>query len=552
MVSPSAGGVPQLLEWLAERGHAPEFLEDAAVPGSPEWIEAFMAALRAFALDLDAHELFEGGQARHVPFGEVVGIPEVAVNPQHRARGFLRPVEHGGETVIVPGPLARFRGTPCPSPQPPPLTTPADAADVLARWSGALEQDGQGGPAGRPAAGESEAEDDPRPLAGVRIIDFSHVLAGPFATRILADLGADVIRVQTTVRAVGTAANDYPYSTMWGRSKRSITLDMRDERAVKVLRSLVEQADVVIENFSAGVLDDWGAGWAELSSWNDQVIYISMQGAGTDGPWREYVTFAPTVHALCGLTALSGPEGRVDCGPGVALNDHTSGLAAALSLLAALEARRRTGVGQHIDLSQFEVGTFLTGPAVLDYLANGREARAAGTRDAFADHVPSDVVPTAGGGWLAVTARDDDDWSRLAPLLGAPTEWASADTRRSHRSDVRRLLEQWAASRSAADAEAELQGHGVPASMVQDAATLTGDDPQLRHRDWELALESPIWGTQRTDRFPALVHDADGSPIELTYAHSPYFGEHTFEVYEQLLGLDMAEIAERMGDGLFS
>ena len=559
MVSPSAGGVPQLLEWLAERGHSPQFPADPALLGSPEWIEAFMAALRAHALELDAHELFEGGQARHVPFGEVVGIPEVAANPQHQARGFLRPIEHGSETVLVPGPVARFGGTPCPPPQPPPLATPGDASEVLARWVAAPGQDVDGAAGGAPEGGtphEGPAPDatgdDPRPLAGIRIIDFTHVLAGPFATRILADLGADVIRVQTMTRAAATAANDYPYNAMWGRSKRSITLNMRDERAVKVLRSLVEQADAVLENFSAGVLDDWGAGWSELSSWNDQIVYISMQGAGTDGPWREYVTFAPTVHALCGLTALSGPEGRVDCGTGIALTDHSSGLAAVLSLLAALEARRRTGAGQHIDLSQFEVGTYLMGPAVLDYLANGREARAAGTRDAFADHVPSDVVPTAGGGWLAVTARDDDDWSRLAPVLGAPVEWASADTRRRHRSEVRRLLEQWAATRTAAEAEAELQGHRVPASMVQDAATLTGDDPQLRHRDWELTVESPIWGTQRTDRFPALLHDADGSPIELTYAHSPYLGEHTFEVYEQLLGLDTAEIAERMGDGLFS
>ena len=118
-------------------------------------------------------------------------------------------------------------------------------------------------------------------------MDFTHVLAGPFATRVLADLGAEVIKVQTEVRTQGFNGSDFPYAGMWNRSKSSITLNMADERAVGVLRTLVEQSDVVIENFSAGVLDQWGAGWSELSSWNDQIIYLSMQGAGVDGPWRD-------------------------------------------------------------------------------------------------------------------------------------------------------------------------------------------------------------------------------------------------------------------------
>ena len=155
-----------------------------------------------------------------------------------------------------------------------------------------------------------------------------------------------------------------------------------------------------------------------------------MQGAGNDGPWKDFVTFAPTVHALCGLTALTGPEGRMDCGPGVAINDHVSGLAGAVLLLAGLEARRRTGRGQHIDLSQFEVGTYLAGPALVDWIANGREATSIGTRDPFDDPVPNDTVPVGDGRWLAVTARDDDDWRRLAPLLDAGDGLETVDARR--------------------------------------------------------------------------------------------------------------------------
>ena len=149
-----------------------------------------------------------------------------------------------------------------------------------------------------------------------------------------------------------------------------------------------------IENFSAGVLDQWGAGWSALSSWNDKIIYLSMQGAGVDGPWRDYVTFAPTVHALCGLTALTGPEGRLDCGPGVALNDHVSGLAGALAAARRARGAPAHGRGQHIDLSATR-GRHLPrrpGPAGLArQRTRGRVRRRRAT--AFSDPVPNDVVP---------------------------------------------------------------------------------------------------------------------------------------------------------------
>ncbi|MFT3855078.1 MAG: CoA transferase [Ilumatobacteraceae bacterium] len=390
------------------------------------------------------------------------------------------------------------------------------------------------------------------PLAGVRVVDFTHVLAGPFGTRVLADLGADVIRIQTEVRSQAANHNSYPYFAMWGRSKKSIVLNMADPRALDVLRRLVEVSDVVVENFSAGVLDEWGAGWDQLSSWNPRVSYLSMHGAGEDGPWRDFVTFAPTVHALAGLTAISGPEGHVECGPGIALNDHVSGLAGAIAVLATLEARHRTGRGQHIDLSQLEMASYLIGPAFVDLLANGREARAAGTRDAFSDAVPNDVVPCADGAWLAVTARDDGDWARLSPILGAPDGLDTIDSRRERRSEVRSLLASWAIGRSAAEAAEELQAAGVPASKVQDASHLTGEDPQLAHRGSFLDLPSEMFGVQHIECFPARLHDASGAPIELEYRATPYYGEHTFDVYREVLGLDEVEIAERMGDGLFT
>jgi crotonobetainyl-CoA:carnitine CoA-transferase CaiB-like acyl-CoA transferase len=142
--------------------------------------------------------------------------------------------------------------------------------------------------------------------------------------------------------------------------------------------------------------------------WNPRLVYLAMPGCGGDGPWRDFVTYAPTIQALSGLTHLTNPPGRGDVGLGVSLNDHVSGLFGAVALLAALEQRRHTGEGQLIDLSQLEVGTYLAGPALLDYLDSGRPTEPAGNHDAFEDHVPSDVYLCADGEWLAVSARDDD------------------------------------------------------------------------------------------------------------------------------------------------
>ena len=476
---------------MTERGHAPDLPDDPAAMATPAAIASFMAALREFAIELDATEVFLGGQARHVPFGHVLPVPDVADCPQHLARGFFRQVPGIANEVRVPGPLARFSDTACPAPMPPPSDAMTAAAldALVARWS----DDDTTTPGG---VDPSETPDrGAAPLAGIRIVDFTHVLAGPFATRVLADLGAEVIKVQTEVRTQGFNGSDFPYAGMWNRSKSSITLNMADERAVGVLRTLVEQSDVVIENFSAGVLDQWGAGWSELSSWNDQIIYLSMQGAGVDGPWRDYVTFAPTVHALCGLTALTGPEGRLDCGPGVAVNDHVSGLAGALALLAALEARRRTGRGQHIDLSQLEVGTYLVGPALLDWQANAREARAGGTRDAFSDPVPNDVVAAADGEWLAVTARHDDDWRRLAPLIAAPSGLDTLDARRRRRDEVHDLLTTWAARQPAAAAVDLLQ---APACRRRSCTTpLTSPEAT---RSYSTATGSCRWTVPSGER----------------------------------------------------
>ena len=259
-----------------------------------------------------------------------------------------------------------------------------------------------------------------RPLEGLRVLDFTHVLAGPFATRCLADMGADVVKINSVKRAIG--ANDplHPYYLMWNRNKRALGLDMTHDEDRRLCQSLCEQADVVIDNFSVGVLDRWGIGFEKVKESNPGVIYIQMSGMGEGGPWSNFVTYAPTIHALAGLTYLTSVSGREDIGIGFSYNDHQAGLHAAVAILAALEARRDTGAGQHIDVSQFEVGVNFAGPSLMDLFANGRAAEPTANELPYDDACPHNCYQglpkgegTLGERWIAIACMTDSQWQAL-------------------------------------------------------------------------------------------------------------------------------------------
>ncbi|HAH80802.1 MAG TPA: carnitine dehydratase, partial [Gammaproteobacteria bacterium] len=238
---------------------------------------------------------------------------------------------------------------------------------------------------------------DNRPLTGLRVLDFTHVLAGPFATRILADMGADVVKINSAQRAVGTQDPKHPYYLMWNRNKRALALNLTTDEGKTVARELCLQADVVIDNFSAGVLDRWGIGYQAIHEHNPQAIYVQMSGMGDGGPWSKFVTYAPTIHALAGLTHTTGVSGREDIGIGFSYNDHQAGLHGAVAVLAALEQRNRTGIGHRVDISQFEVGVNFLGPSLLDYFANGATARPVGNDLPYDAAAPHGCYPCKGG-----------------------------------------------------------------------------------------------------------------------------------------------------------
>lgn len=539
MVTPGTH-MPKMVEWLDEDGMAGD-LKDLDLSDMLKvlpHIKHIMEILHAWALTKDAHKLFLAGQQRHLPFGEVLNVSAITNNEHFQAREFFRSVDWTGPSVKIPGPLFRTEATPAPRPLPPP-DTPVDPATVLQRWA----------PSATPVPSAAGRQ---KPLTGVRILDFTWVLAGPYCTRVFADLGADVIKLQTEERSQGVNGNAFPYFALWNRNKRSASLKMQHPKALDLFRRLVEQADVIVENFSVGVLDRWGIGYDVVRQWNDKIIYMSMAGAGQSGPWRDFVTYAPTIHALSGLTYLTNPPDRQDIGLGCAFTDHISGLSGALALLEALEARRRTGVGQRIDLAQLEVGAYLVGPAFADLLSNGREASPRGNQDAFCDYVPNNVYPCLNTEWLAITCRDDAQWTRLCQAIAHPTLSSDArlttvEGRRMHRDEIDWALSTWAAQQEAEPAMRQLQVASVPAGKVCSMKDLTEHDEHLKAQQWFVEVEHKLLGRHQFERFPAVFSEGT-----LDYKPSPFLGEHTFEVYKELLGMSDEEIATAIGEGLFT
>ncbi|MGB0996987.1 MAG: CaiB/BaiF CoA transferase family protein [Pseudomonadales bacterium] len=405
---------------------------------------------------------------------------------------------------------------------------------------------------------------DQRPFAGLRVLDFTHVLAGPFATRILADMGADVVKINSSQRAVGTQDPRHPYYLMWNRNKRALALNLATDEGKEVAHALCQQADLVIDNFSAGVLDRWGIGYQAIHAVNKRAIYVQMSGMGDGGPWSKFVTYAPTIHALAGLTHTTGVAGREDIGIGFSYNDHQAGLHGAVAVLAALEQRNRTGVGHRVDISQFEVGVSFLGPALLDYFGNGNAARPVGNDlpyDTAAPHgcypcrADSDNpnnIPGLGERWIAIACMTDQQWIALQTVMGNP-QWAAAaqlehaEGRVANKNLIEEELSAWTAQQDAYDLMQRCQSAGVPAGVVQDGADLVERDPQLAQGNFLQALDDvhPELGPTWIDKLP--IHFA-ATPCE-HYHRVRAIGEDNAEVLKDWLSMSSEQVAEKEQQG---
>ena len=536
MVTASLKLAEVLVPWLIEDGAAQDLGDSEKFPSVVSMVRNLpyvMKVLREWVESRNGEDLFYEGQRRHQPFGVVWNIEEALTkSPQIAARGYLQDRDIAGfGTIPFPG---RFLRTSADGPHPSPasLVTSVD-------W-----------PRREPPGGRRPVNAS-RPLEGVRIMDFTHVLAGPFGTRVLGDLGADVVKVGTAARGGGANTPDHPYYVCWNRNKRSVTINMATEQGRAVARGLAAKSDVIIENFSAGVLKRWGLDRESLAGTTPGISVISMGGMGQDGPWRDFVTYAPTIHALTGLTYLTNPPGEHTLGYGFSLTDHLSGLLGAFAALQALEHRDRTGAGLAIDLSQYELGLGIMAPALLDFLANGTNPEPVGNRHPFGAWAPHGIYRCSGDDrWVAIAVRDDREWAALAEVIGGPAlagdpRFATHAARIANADDLDRTVEQWTRSRDRYEVARLCQSLGICAGPVQDAADLTGRDAQLAARAFFGTTVAEGRGEYLIDRFPALFNGQ--RPADYAGVHQT--GADTFAVLTELLGLPDDEVAELLASG---
>jgi crotonobetainyl-CoA:carnitine CoA-transferase CaiB-like acyl-CoA transferase len=391
-----------------------------------------------------------------------------------------------------------------------------------------------------------------RPLDGVRVVDLTAFWAGPAATHLLATLGADVVKIESPTRPDGMrfATTRPPTDADWmeygptfhgtNPGKRSVTVDFSVPEGCELVLRLVEQADVVVENFTPRVLANVGLDDDVLRARRPDLVLLRMPAFGLDGPWRDHSGFAQTTEQVSGIAWLTG---TADIDPQVRSTvDPIAGIHGAFAVLAALDHRRRTGEGARLELPMAEVALNVAAEPVITWSASGTLLERDGNRSPRG--APQGAYACAGDDrWVALTVGSDDEWRRLVDVLGSPSwattpELATRHGRRARHDDVDRELAQWFATRERDDVVAALVAAGVHAAPVWDQ-NRQHELPQLAARGFTQPLEHPIVGT--------VGHPGTGlraAGFDLRYrSHAPTVGEHTAEVLRDVLGLDDGEIA---------
>ncbi|HSP55408.1 MAG TPA: CoA transferase [Dehalococcoidia bacterium] len=394
-----------------------------------------------------------------------------------------------------------------------------------------------------------------RPLEGIRVLDLTQVYAGPTCARILADLGAEVIKLEGLKRidivrnfiiSDNNSADDYwnhaGYFQWRNAGKKSLTLDWSDPEAIELLRRLVPMCDVVAESFTPHVMEAHGLGYEGLKALREDIIMISLSGYGQNGPWRDYSGYGMGLEPASGMSSITGYPGGAPLRTGISFTDPYSGIVGAGAVLAALHYRRRTGKGQYIDLSEQEAAIPVVGYALMDYAMNGRSPERTGNRSRW--YAPQGCYRCSGDdNWLVITVRNDAEWDAFCGATGHP-EWADdprfaeVTGRVDNHDDLDALITSWTREQDHIQAMHLLQRAGVIAAAVLNPKQVLMD-PHLRERGFFETVEHTDVGPrpmprQLGARFSGFETDARGP--------APMLGEHNHDVLQGLLGLSDAEV----------
>jgi crotonobetainyl-CoA:carnitine CoA-transferase CaiB-like acyl-CoA transferase len=526
-----------------------DLMGNGAEPG-----EALLGPWLAWCAERPKQALVEQLQAAGVPAAPVNSVADLADDPHLAEREFFE--EIGGRKHV--GPFARFHGTPAG------LRRPAPQLG---------EHDGEGWLA---PANPVEPLEGELPLEGIRVLDLGIVLAGPYGTMMLGDLGAEVIRVESVRHFLpmsrGTIArptkemvanippisggypnrdpgerpwNRFPWFNLTARNKLGVTIDLRSEEGHDAFLRLVANVDVVATNQSPGSLEKLGIGWETLHAVNDKLVFVDATSFGSTGPIRSWRGFGMQMEAYAGHDLLRKYRTRdVDSNTWAVTADAAGALAIALAVEMGLYARRRTGRGQYIEISMAENFLGLIGPSVLEYTTTGRVPEALGNRDVTA---VQGCYPCSGDDrWLVLTIRDDADWAGLLRATGwAPEErFATSELRYRHHDELDELLAAWTRTLSREEAVARLRADGLPAGPVLDDADAFVD-PHLAERGFFWEMTQADTGTYRYPgpgyRFSNAGLAPRLPPVRL--------GEHNEYVWRELIGVDDADYRRLEDEG---
>ena len=429
--------------------------------------------------------------------------------------------------------------------------------------------------------GTQDNGSSPKALDGIRVLDFTWVRAGPWSTRWLGAMGAEIIKVEWPANERGRMTaippegiehnlNSSPTFNDTNPNKKSVTVNMRSEKGVEVIKRLVAISDVVTENFSPKALRSWGLGYDMLCEIKPDIVYVSHSGMGHTGRQSEYTMMGPTAQAFSGMTHLSGLPGKPPAGWGWSILDDLGGTNIVNDVLSALHRGNRTGLGQHVDLSQMLNGVSLTGPAVLDATVNGRGSRREGFPAGNRAHwpgtpvlnnyrgptvAPHNAYRTKGGGyndWVAIVCHDDAEWRALVAAMGSPAwamdgKFAALSGRLQHQESLDEGIEAWTKTLGKYAVMEACQSAGVRAMPVQSSEDRIENDPQLAHRALFTEMDHPVLGRNKFQNAPFKL---SATPAVHKSA-APLVGEHTQEVLEGLLGLSHEEVVDGIGNNIF-
>lgn len=390
------------------------------------------------------------------------------------------------------------------------------------------------------------------PMEGVRILDFTHVISGPFSTMLLADMGAEVIKIEKPgdgefYRAEG-AKNGAGVSIVYpnyNRNKKGITLNIKSPKAIEVLKQMATKADVFVENQRPGLLASIGLGYEDLKAINPKIVYASISGFGQSGPYAHKPAFDMTIAAISGLMSVNGMEGSVPTKTGAAFSDFISGIYAALGIVAALRKRDQTGEGAYIDVGMLDSIVSVLDDFIPKYMVTGKEPTRFGNRRA--GFAPVNVFPVKDG-YVYIAGSFQKQWEALAKLIGQENliidpRFLKNSDRKQHEEILESIVEEWSSKLTSQEVVSQLENAGIPCAPVKSIGELVNDE-HIQARGGIIECDYPGIGKYSMAANPIRISDYQ-QPVE----RAPLLGEHNEDILTSLLGYSNEKIQALKDDG---